>query len=247
MPNRPLVAEDLVVIAALVRLVAEEVDGSVVDALRTGLLRLDVLQAVCFVPALGEDVEADLAADRVAANVGDVSAGLRVKQRRRAWPNSRQTQIRKLLLDRLNKRLPNPMLQVKLLILHPLLHTRIPANRTNINHPIPELHKRTPLHRNIQIRDVSKQEIDQLLVRVLAEPLDERMRGQRHAHTDSGEPVLREAEVEEGGYRDAGGAELLLLFGEVRAANEADRDFVAEGGEELEHFWGNGLGGSRMG
>ena len=60
------VLEDLVVVAALVGLVAEEVDGAVLDAADL-LLGFDVLQAVGLVPASGEDVEGDLAADGVAA------------------------------------------------------------------------------------------------------------------------------------------------------------------------------------
>lgn len=59
------VLEDLVVVAALVGLVAEEVDGAVLDAADL-LLGFDVLQAVGLVPASGEDVEGDLAADGVA-------------------------------------------------------------------------------------------------------------------------------------------------------------------------------------
>lgn len=44
MPDRALIAEDLVVVAALVRLVAEEMDGLVVDTTtRTVLLGFDVL------------------------------------------------------------------------------------------------------------------------------------------------------------------------------------------------------------
>lgn len=46
---------DLVVVTALVCLVAEEVDGGVLVAIL--LLSLDVLQAVCLVPASGENVE----------------------------------------------------------------------------------------------------------------------------------------------------------------------------------------------
>lgn len=69
MPNRPLVLVDLVVVAALVRLVAEEVDGLEVDAVGQVLVGFDVLQAVRLVPAGGEDVEGDLAADGVAALV----------------------------------------------------------------------------------------------------------------------------------------------------------------------------------
>lgn len=63
--NGARVLEDLVVVAALVGLVAEEVDGAVLDAADL-LLGFDVLQAVGLVPASGEDVEGDLAADGVA-------------------------------------------------------------------------------------------------------------------------------------------------------------------------------------
>lgn len=61
------VGVDLIVVAALHGLVAEEVDGSVVDAARLLGLVFQVLQAVCLVPARGEYVERDLAADGEAA------------------------------------------------------------------------------------------------------------------------------------------------------------------------------------
>lgn len=63
--NGARVLEDLVVVAALVGLVAEEVDGAVLDAADL-VLGFDVLQAVGLVPASGEDVKGDLAADGVA-------------------------------------------------------------------------------------------------------------------------------------------------------------------------------------
>lgn len=53
--------------------------------------------------------------------------------------------------------------------------------------------------------------------------------------------VLGEAEVEERGYVDGRGAELFLLLDEVGAADEADGAFLTEGGEEGEHFGGDGL------
>ena len=65
MSLRPRVFENLVVVAALVRLVAEEVDLAVLDAADL-LLGLDVLQTVRLVPAGREDIEGDLAADGVA-------------------------------------------------------------------------------------------------------------------------------------------------------------------------------------
>jgi hypothetical protein len=63
--NGARVLEDLVVVAALVGLVAEEVDGAVLDAADL-LLGFDVLQAVGLIPASGEDIEGNLAADGVA-------------------------------------------------------------------------------------------------------------------------------------------------------------------------------------
>lgn len=136
------------------------------------------------------------------------------------------------------------MLQIKPLIRRPLLITRIPPHRTNINHPIPELHKRAPLHRQLQIRDIMQDELDQLLVLLLADPRDEGLRREFLAQLVGREAVLREAEVEHGCDGDVGaeGAELLLLFGEVGAADEADGAFLAEGGEEGEDFGGYVLG-----
>lgn len=64
----PRVLIDLVVIAALHCLVTEEVDGLVVHPSRHILVILNVLQAVCLVPACREDVEGDLTADGVAEN-----------------------------------------------------------------------------------------------------------------------------------------------------------------------------------
>ena len=73
MADRAIVGEDLVVVATGVRLVAEEVDGLVGDAVGLLGLALEVAQAVGLVPADGEDVEGDLAADGEAAKKGDVS------------------------------------------------------------------------------------------------------------------------------------------------------------------------------
>lgn len=57
------VGVDLVVVAALKSLVAEEVDGLVGDAIGLLGLVLEVLEAVGLVPASGEDVEGDLASN----------------------------------------------------------------------------------------------------------------------------------------------------------------------------------------
>jgi hypothetical protein len=65
MANSSFVRVYLVIVSTLKRLVAEEVDCGVVDA-RNVSLRLDVSEAVGFIPPSGEDVEGDLASDREA-------------------------------------------------------------------------------------------------------------------------------------------------------------------------------------
>jgi hypothetical protein len=133
------------------------------------------------------------------------------------------------------------MLLIIFLVLIPLLHTRVPAHRTHINHAIPKLHKRAPLHWYFEIRNIMQQELDQLLVFLFADPFYEAVGRQWHAELVGREPVFREAEVEERGYGDGGGAELFLLLGEVRATDEADGYFLAERGEERKHFGGGSL------
>ena len=66
MPLCPRVLVNLIVIAALLRLVAEKVDGRVIYASGQVLLVLDVLKTVRLVPAFREDVEGYLSADREA-------------------------------------------------------------------------------------------------------------------------------------------------------------------------------------
>jgi hypothetical protein len=65
MPNRPRVLINLVVITPLHRLVAEEMDSVVFYTIRQVGVVFDMTEAVGFVPAGGENVEGDLATDRV--------------------------------------------------------------------------------------------------------------------------------------------------------------------------------------
>lgn len=58
-----------------------------------------------------------------------------------------------------------------------------------------------------------------MFVFVFAEPLDEIVACQGYAEAVGGEAVFGEAEVEEGCDGDGRGAELFLLFCEVRAAD----------------------------
>ena len=129
-----------------------------------------------------------------------------------------------------------------------LLDTRVAAHGTDIHHAVPELDEGAALDGDIEAGDVDQDPVHELFVCGFAEPGDERGRGEGDAHAEGCETVLGEREVEEGGYREGGGAELFLLFDEVGAADEADGAFVAEGGEEGEHFGGYGLWwGGRVG
>lgn len=66
MSNRPWVIVDLVVVSTRGTFVAKEMNRRIFNA--AGLLRLvlKVPEAECLVPALGKDIEGDLAANRVA-------------------------------------------------------------------------------------------------------------------------------------------------------------------------------------
>ena len=69
MPDRPGILIDLIIITILEALVAEEVDVLVLNAremLRRVSFGLDMSQAVCLIPTVREDIEGDLAANRVA-------------------------------------------------------------------------------------------------------------------------------------------------------------------------------------
>lgn len=153
----------------------------------------------------------------------------------------REAKVRELGLNSLHELLADLVLEIEFLVVVALLHSSIPSNGAHVDHAIPELHEGTSLDRNVQIRNIVQDETNKLLVVFFANVLDEAVAREGHSHADGGQAVLGEAVVEEGCDGDAGSSELLLLLCEVGAADEADGDFVAEGGEELEHFRGDGL------
>ena len=61
MSDRSGIFVNLIVVSSLERLVAEEVNGLVIDTPGKILVVLDVLQAVPLIPPRGENVEGDLA------------------------------------------------------------------------------------------------------------------------------------------------------------------------------------------
>ena len=104
------------------------------------------------------------------------------------------------------------MLQIEFLIVQSLLNTRVPPNRRNVDHAIPELDKRAGLDGDVQIGNVPQDEVDERRVFFLSQPADEGLRREGLPEFESRESVFREAVVEQRGYVDGGGAELLLLF-----------------------------------
>lgn len=154
----------------------------------------------------------------------------------------REAEVAELLLQGSDELLAHLGLQVELLVLVPLLDARIPADRADVDHAVPELDESAPLDGDVEIGDVVQAEVDELLVVLLADVLDEAAGGQLLAELVCGQAVLGEAPVEEGDDVDGVRAELLLLLDEIGAADKADGAPFTEAGEEGEHFGGDDLG-----
>lgn len=216
---------DFVVVAALGRLVAEKVNVLVGDAV--GLLGLvfEVLEAVRLVPAGREDVKRDLASN------GEC-----------------QAPVPKLFLEHRHKLFAHLGLFIILLEFVALLVARVAADGANIDHAVAKLDKGAALDGNLQVSDVAQHKVGELLVAGLADPLDEAVGRQRLAELERGEAVFRKAKVKERRDGCAGGpAELLLLLGEVGAADEANGALLAQGAQDGEDLGGGAEAGGRQG
>jgi hypothetical protein len=130
--NRPLVAVDLPVVTARIRLVSEEVDLVIHDATSSLLFR-NVLEAVCLVPASGEHIERDLSADGVC-----------------------EAEVGECLLELCDHSGPDVVLNVVGLVVVALLDRGVTADGRDVDHAIAELNKRTALDWNIEVGDVVK-------------------------------------------------------------------------------------------
>ena len=84
--------------------------------------------------------------------------------------------------------------------------------------------------------------LHELVVLLLPDPPNEALAALLLSQPVCCETVFGEAEVKEGCDVDVGSRELLLLFGEVRAAYEADGNLVTELREQLEHLGLDKLG-----
>jgi hypothetical protein len=219
MPNRPLILVELMIVPPLLSHIPKEMN-LIINQPTPLLLSLHMPQTIRLIPPNRKSIERNLPPNRI-----------------------RQPQVQKQPLQRLHHRLPDPVLLIIPLELVPLRVTCISSNRRNINHPIPELYKRAPLHRNIQVGYIFEHPVDKRLIFSLADPVNKGGTREGDAHFEGREAVFSKAEVEDGGYRDGGSAELLLLFGEVGTTDIADSAFVAETGEEGVHFWRDSLDG----
>ena len=127
----------------------------------------------------------------------------------------RETKVWELFLDSLDELRANAVLEIEILVVISLLHTRITTDRGDVDHAVSELDECTSLDRDVEICDVVEYEPDELLVIGLSNPLDEAVTGQRLAHAIRDKTVLREAIVEKCRRRYRCGAELLLLFRKI--------------------------------
>ena len=88
-----------------------------------------------------------------------------------------------------------PLVYIRFKLL-PFLGASISANRADVDHAIAEFDEGAALLRKLQVGDVLEQEVDQLLVFLLSQPLDEAVAAKRFAQAESGQFVLSEAEIE---------------------------------------------------
>jgi hypothetical protein len=127
----PGVGVDLPIVPSLVCLVPEEVDGGVLDAIGPLGFSLYMVQAVCLVPALGEDVEGDLSADRVG-----------------------QAEIGESFLELGNHLGSDVVLNVVLVVVVALLDAGVTADGGDVDHAVAELDEGAAFYGDVEVGNV---------------------------------------------------------------------------------------------
>lgn len=140
----------------------------------------------------------------------------------------------KLFLELSHELLPDLGLFIVRLKLVSLRGAGVAPDRADVDHAVPELDKRPALDGYLEVGNVVQDEFHQLLVRVLADVLDEAVRGELLIELVRCQAVLGKGEVEELERVP----QLLGLFWQVGAADGADGDLAAEGVEGREDFGG---------
>jgi hypothetical protein len=130
--NRPLIAVDLPVVPTGVCLVAIEMD-LVVDGATPCLLIRNVLEAVRLVPARGEHVKRDLAADRVC-----------------------EAEVGERLLELCDHGWADVVLDIVGLVVVALLDRGVTADGGDVDHAVAELDEGAALNRDLEVGDVVK-------------------------------------------------------------------------------------------
>jgi len=149
--------------------------------------------------------------------------------------------VPELLLQLLDEGLADAVLLVVLLVVVALLRAGVTANRGYVDHTVSEFEEGSAHDGDVEVGDVVQDEARQILVLVLADPLDEARGRQLFPQLVGCQAVLGEAEVEELPHIDSRWvAELLLLLGKVAAADVANGNLLAQTGKEVEHL-GSGI------
>lgn len=88
--------------------------------------------------------------------------------------NSRQAKVGEGGLDVLDELLTNAVLEIVLLVLVALLDAGVTTDGADVDHAIAELDEGAALLGDLKVGNVVQDELDELLVGLLANPLDER-------------------------------------------------------------------------
>jgi hypothetical protein len=164
------VSVDLVVVTALESLVTEEVDGLVSDAIGLLGLVLEVLEAVCLVPASGEDVERDLAANGEAIQK---KSAMKRHVMMEGLCDVREAKVAESLLENSDELFADLCVLIELLEVVSLLGAGVTADRADVDHAVAELDKGTALDRDVKVGDIVQDKVGKLLVLLLADVFDE--------------------------------------------------------------------------
>ena len=231
MANSSRVLVDFVIVATLVALVTIEVDLVV--------LLLNILEAEGLVPALGEDIERDLATN------GEL-----------------QVEVGELRTESSDESISDLGGLIEVLESITLLSGAVSADGRNVHHTVTVLKESSsvkkqrvsinrniflfhlPLDGNVQVGDVLEREVDQSLEVGLTEVRAEVLPGELNTVLHGEETVLREAVL---ALLDDVGANLLRDLGEVGATDDTDVDALGdEGLKGLDHLGLDSRSGGRQ-
>mmetsp|Transcript_543 Transcript_543/g.1286 ORF Transcript_543/g.1286 Transcript_543/m.1286 type:complete len:264 (-) Transcript_543:90-881(-) len=171
---------------------------------------LDVLQTVRLVPTHGKHVERYLTAYAELQPVVGVE----------------------LLLQRTHEVLPDVIRQVELLVRVTLALAARASHRTDVQHALAELDERSALARKLEFAHVPQAEVDELLELLLPQVILEAVLVEGHAVFVRVKSVFGEDVVK---VLQHVGTELLLLFSQVRSADDSDGNFFAQFREVCDH------------